>query len=147
MSRRKKAESEFVPKVIQENWDDKPYSFAFVPNQIEENDNYSERLEGFPLNILFGGIAPDPLTGQESLVSVFYEPAPETYRENSRRKEMRYFTKPKNGYSISVICEKPAGKWRLEKFKGKQLIQTAFGSTFGQAMLRTTMGGLEADER
>jgi len=38
-------------------------------------------------------------------------------------------------------------KFRNRKFKGKKLIQTAFGSTFDGAMIHTTMGGPEPDER
>jgi len=60
---------------------------------------------------------------------------------------MRYLTKPKNGYSIRVIFEKDTGRWQTEKFKGEELVRSAFGSTFEQAMLHTTMGGPEPDER
>ncbi|HLV94097.1 MAG TPA: hypothetical protein VKS44_02810 [Candidatus Acidoferrales bacterium] len=98
---------------------------------------------GFPLNILFAGITDD---GQQSVVSVCYEPAPETLRDDPDRKEMRYFTKPKNGYSVRVIFEKSGGRWLTKKFKGRKLIRTAFGSTFEQAMIHTTMSGLEAAE-
>jgi len=147
VSQRKKADPEFVPQVIEEGSDGDLGFLAFVPNQIDASDNYDQRLLGFPLNMLFARVAKDAQTGQESLVHVCYEPAPETFRENSRRKEMRYVTKPLNGYSIRVICEKPSSGWRTEKFKGKKLIQTAFGSTFDQAMIHTTMGGLEPDER
>lgn len=59
---------------------------------------------------------------------------------------MRYFTKPMNSFSVRVTFDKKAGRWQTEKFKGEKLIQTAFGSTFDQAMIHTTMGGLEPDE-
>jgi len=133
-------------EVIDEGWDDEPNFFAFVPNQIETSDNYDQRLLGFPLNILFGGMALDPQTGQESLVHVCYEPAPETFRENSRRKELDYFTKPTNGYSIRVIFEKATGGWRTEKFKGETVVRSAFGSTLDEAMVHMTMDGPEPDE-
>lgn len=142
---KKKADPEFVPEVIE---DDGPgFIAAFVPDQIEARDNYGPFLIGFPLNILFGGITNDAQTGGQSLVSVCYEPVPETFRESSKRKEMCYFTKPKNGYFVRVIFEKSAGQWRTEKFKGKKLIRSAFGSTFDGAMIHTTMGGPEPDER
>ena len=138
---KKKADPEFVPEVIE---DDAPgLMAAFVPSQIEAGDGYDPRLIGFPLNILFAGITDD---GHQSLVDVCYEPAPETLREDSERKEMRYFTKPKNGYSIRVIFEKRTGRWQTKKFKGRKLVRTAFGSTFEQAMIHTTMNGLEAGE-
>jgi len=46
-----------------------------------------------------------------------------------------------------VAFEKKTGQWQTEKFKGKRLVRSAFGSTFEQAMLHTTMGGPEPDER
>jgi hypothetical protein len=65
----------------------------------------------------------------------------------AQRKEMRYFTKPKNGYSIRVIFDQHTGGWQTKKFKGRKLIRSAFGSTFEQAMIHTTMDGRESDER
>ena len=144
---KKKANTQFVPEVIE---DDGPeFMAAFVPSQIEARDNYDPFLIGFPLNILFGGISTDTQSGQQSRkrVAVCYRAAPETFREDSERKEMCYFTKPKNGYFIRVIFEKSAGRWQTEKFKGMKLIQTAFGSTFDLTMIQATMGGPEPDER
>jgi hypothetical protein len=53
---------------------------------------------------------------------------PETFREDSQQKEMCYFTKPKNGYFVRVAFEKDTGRWQTKKFKGKELIRSAFGS-------------------
>lgn len=145
MGERKNAGQEFVPKVIEDGSDDEPYFFAAIPQQIDANDNYDPALIGFPLNIPFGGIRYDLQTGEESPVHVCYEPAPETFHENSEQKEMRYFPKARNSYSIRVIFEKKASKWRTEKLKGSQVIRTACGSTFDQVMIHTTMGGSEPD--
>jgi hypothetical protein len=60
---------------------------------------------------------------------------------------MCYLTKPKNGYFVRVIFEKTIGRWQTKKFKGRKLIRSAFGSTFEQTMIHTTMGGPEPDER
>jgi hypothetical protein len=144
VSKRKKIDPESEPQVIDEDWSDERHFFGFIPDQIEANDNYDQRLVGFPLNILF---AKAPQTGQQSLVHVCYEPAPETFQENSRRKEMRYFTTPRNGFFIRVILVKKTGEWQTEKFKGEQLIRCAFGSTLDEAMIHTTIDGPEADER
>jgi hypothetical protein len=121
--------------------------FAFVTNQIEPQDGYESALAGFPLNILFAAVTNDARTGQQSVVDVCYEPAPETFREDSRQKALRYFTKRKNGYSIRVTFEKGTGGWGTEKFKGKKLVRSAEGSTFEQTMIHTTMDGPEPDER
>ena len=50
-------------------------------------------------------------------------------------------------YFVRVIFEKQTRRWQAEKYKGEKLIRSAFGSTFDGAMLHTTMGGPEADER
>jgi hypothetical protein len=142
---RKKADPGFVPEVIEE--DGPEFMAAFVPCQIEIEDGYDPALEGFPLNVLFAGTGNAAGTRQQSPVEVCYEPAPGTFREDSKRKEICYFTKPKNGYSVRVVFEKATGQWRTEKFKGKKLIRTAFASTYDQVMIHTTMGGLEPDER
>jgi hypothetical protein len=138
-------EKEIAPmsETTNESWD----FFAFVPNQIEAEDNYDPLLVGFPLNILFAGITNGVQTGQQSFMDVCYAPAPETFQENSKRKEMCYFTKPKDGYFIRVIFEKTTGGWQTEKFRAKKLIQTAEGSTFGGVMIHTMMSGPEPDER
>jgi hypothetical protein len=127
----------------EESW----HFVAFVPREIEADDNYEPQLVGLPFNILFAGIANDTQTGQQSLVDVCYWPAPETFREDSQRQEMRYFTRPTNDYFVRVIFEKNTGHWQTEKFKGNKLIRTAFGSTLDNAMIHTTMGGPEPDER
>ena len=48
---------------------------------------------------------------------------------------MCYFSKLANDYFVRVIFEKNSGRWQTEKFKGKKLIRSAFGSTFEQAMI------------
>jgi hypothetical protein len=45
-----------------------------------------------------------------------------------------------------VILEKKTGEWQTHKFKGDQLIRSAFGSTLDEAMIHTTLTGLEPDE-
>jgi hypothetical protein len=138
----KKKENAPMRKRIRKPWD----FIAYVPSQIEEGDNYAPQLVGLPFNILFGGIRNDVQTGQRLLVGVCYWPASETFHENGDRKEMCYFTKPRNKYFVRVIFEKNTGRWQTEKFKGKKLVQSAFGSTFNGAMLHTTMRAPEPDE-
>ena len=59
MNRRKNIDPEFEPEVIDEDWGDEHF-LAFVPSQIEANDNYDQRLVGFPHNILFGVVIRRP---------------------------------------------------------------------------------------
>jgi len=147
VGKRKKADSEFVPKVIEDsNGED---FFACIPHQIEADwdEKWGPLLEGLPLNVMFAGFKNGARAGKQSLVEVCYWPDLATFHEDSERKEMWYFTKPTNGYWIRVIFEKATGRWQTKKFKGKRLVRSAFGSTFMQAMLHTTMGGPEPDER
>ncbi|MFZ0738424.1 MAG: hypothetical protein WAM96_15120 [Candidatus Acidiferrales bacterium] len=83
---------------------------------------------------------------KSQLATVLYWCNPETYREDSERREMRYFTKHPNGYHVRVIFNKSRGIWRTDKFKGDVLICSAAGATFDGAMLQTTMTGARIDE-
>ena len=80
MSKRKKTDPEFEPEVIDEDWGDDHF-LAFVPNQIEANDNYDQHLLGFPHNILFGGMAlgnahPNPPTALWTPYSAIWQGGP-----------------------------------------------------------------------
>ena len=149
MSKPKKVDPGFVPEVIDDDWGDERNFFAFIPHQIEADwhEKWGPLLEGFPLNIVFAGVTKDRQTGKKSIAESCYWPDLATFHEDSEHKEMCYFTEPKNGYSIRVVLEKASRRWRTEKFKGNRLVRTAFGSTFDQAMIQTTMGGPEQDER
>lgn len=144
MSKRKKAEPEFVPEVIEDSHGED--FFAFIPHQIESQDGFDAALEGFPLNILFAVITKDAKTGQQSLVGVCYWPAPDTFQEDAKRKVMCYVAKPNNGYFVRVMFVKKTGCWETEKFKGKRLILSASGPTFMEGMRATTMVALEPGE-
>ena len=148
MSKRKKIDPEFEPEVIDEDWDDEPHSFAFIPQQIERawHEKRGVLLEGFPLNILFAAIRNDVETGQQPVLETCYWPDLATFREDPERKEICYFTKPMNAYFVRVILEKKTGEWQTQKFKGEELIRSAFGRTFDEAMIHTTLTGLEPDE-
>ena len=83
MSKKKKADSEFVPKVIEDDGGDEPNFFACIPHQIEADwdEKWGPLLEGFPLNILYVGITnnkqessatPSPSTTSEPEVEDYY---------------------------------------------------------------------------
>jgi len=144
VSKKKKADSEFIPEVIEDSHGED--FIAFIPHQIEAQDGFDAALEGFPLNILFAVITKDAKTGQQSLVDVCYWPAPDTFQEDAKRKVMCYVAKPNNGYFVRVVFVKKTGCWETEKFKGKRLILSASGPTFDGTMLHTTMVALEPGE-
>jgi hypothetical protein len=119
---------------------------AFIPQQIDPSwhDEWGPKLAGFPLNLAYAR-ARNSDAGS-SLEPVVYWLDPGTYREDSDRREMCYFTKHPNGYRVRVIHNQHRGSWQTEKFGGDALICSAAGSTFDQAMLQTTMVGAQADE-
>jgi len=147
VSKRKKTDPEFEPEVIDENWDDEHF-LAFVPQQIEADwpEKWGPLLKGFPLNILFAAIRNDAQTGQQSVAKACYWPDRATFREEREQKQICYFTEPMNAYFVRVVFEKTTEKWRTEKVKGETVIRNAFGSTFEQVMLHTTIDGPEPDE-
>ena len=119
---------------------------AFIPQQIDPgwDEKYGPLLAGFPLNLAYAR-ARNSDAGA-NLESVVYWLDPGTYREDSDHREMCYFTKHPNGYRVLVIHNKNRGNWQTEKFRGDNLICSAAGATFDQAMLQTTMVGAGADE-
>jgi hypothetical protein len=140
VSKRKRLEPKFVPEVIEEGSDGELGFLAFIPSEIEARDNNDPRHTGIRAQHLVRSShersADRPGIARRSVL-----------RENSRRKEMDYFTKPKIGLLIRVIFEKSTGGWHRQKFKGRWLIRSAFGSTFNPALIHTTMGGPESGER
>jgi hypothetical protein len=113
---------------------------------VNWHEKYGPLLEGFPLNILYGGITTDTRTKKKSIVDVCYWPAPATFHEDSERKEMCYFSNLANDYFVRVIFEKRTDEWQTEKYKGDTLVRRTFGSAFDKVMINTTMGGPESDE-
>jgi hypothetical protein len=121
---------------------------ACIPQQIEPSwhAEWGPKLADFPLNIAYiRGLNREGLSASQ-LEAVCYWFDPGTCRENSQHREMWYFTKPQNGYSVQVVFDKETGRWRTCKFKGDALLCLAEGSTFDGAMRQTTMGGAGADE-
>jgi hypothetical protein len=121
---------------------------APIPQQIEASwhETWGPKLAGFPLNIAYVKGLNHKAPSKSQLESVVYWLDLSTYREDSRLREMDYFTKPRNGYSVRVTFEKQTGRWETRKLKGESRICFAFGQTFDSAMLNTTMVGAEADE-
>lgn len=120
---------------------------ACVPQQIDPSwdAKWGPKLAGFPLNIAYVR-GPNREASASRFAPVCYWFDPGTYREDSQRREMRYFTMPPNGYSIRLVFDKEVEGWRTYKFKGDSLLTLAEGSSFGRAMIQTTMGGAEMDE-
>jgi len=85
---KRKAEPEFVPKVIE---DSSGEGFvAFIPHRIEADwdEKWGPRLEGFPLNILFSGFKNGAQAAEQLLSEVLYWPDLATFHEDSEWKEM-----------------------------------------------------------
>jgi hypothetical protein len=120
---------------------------AYIPQQIDPSwdAKWGPKLAGFPLNIAYVR-GPNREASASRFAPVCYWFDPGTYREDSQRREMRYFTRPRNGYSIRVVFDKEVGRWETYKFKGDALLTLAEGSSSDRAMIQTTMVGAEMDE-
>ena len=121
---------------------------ACVPRRIEPSldAEWGGRLAGFPMNIAYVRGLNHEAPSKSQLEQVLYWFHSETYKEDSERREMFYFTKRRNGYRVRVVFSKSRGNWRIDKFKGDMLICSAEGATFDRTMVQTTMVGAEADE-
>jgi hypothetical protein len=121
---------------------------APIPQQIEVSwhETWGPKLAGFPLNIAYVKGLNHKAPSKSQLESVVYWLDLSTYHEDSQLRELDYFTKPRNGYSVRVAFEKQTGRWETRKLKGESLVCLAFCQTFDSAMLNTTMVGAEAGE-
>jgi hypothetical protein len=120
---------------------------ACIPQQIDVSwdAEWGPKLAGFPLNIAYvRGLNREASALRLALVCYWFDPG--TFRGDSQRREMRYFTRPRNRYSIRVVFDEEAKRWETYKFKGDALLRLAEGSSFDRAMIQTTMGGAETDE-
>ncbi len=113
-----------------------------IPKQITVEDAYDPELVGFPLNLLYTALVP----GRCVRVAL-YEPDPVTFVEDADIKQMMYYPAQPSRYSVRVIYKKKQGCWQTFKYREDKLIRCAFGPTFQNAMLHTTFGGPEPDER
>jgi hypothetical protein len=111
---------------------------ACIPQQIEPSwEKWGLKLAGYPMNIAYvRGLNRKASASQLELVCYWFDPG--TYRDDSQRREMWYFTRPRSGYSIRVVLDREVGRWETYKFKGDALLRLAEGSTFDGAMMQTT---------
>jgi len=121
---------------------------ACIPHEIDASLDgvWGPRLAGFPLNIAYVRGLNRKAPSKSQLETVIYWFDPETYREDSERREMSYFTNHRNGYHIRVVFHKSRSSWQTDKFKGDTRICLATGATFNEVMMHTTLVGAGIDE-
>ena len=123
---------------------------ACIPHQIEANGDgeLGPHVAGFPLNIVYLFVQKSKVDESEILgaVTACYEPDLATFRETKKTREMTYFNRAGGTYRVRVVMDKKSGLLETFKYRGKKLVAYASGPDFDNAMLHTTLIGIEKDE-
>ena len=122
---------------------------ACIPHEIQADwdAKYAPLLAGFPLDLVFTGIR-KPKNGGESvqIVSSVYKFELGTFRESSDKRQMTYRSPANCEYRVEVLIHREKSVIEVSKFRGRNLLWQASGTTFDGAMVQATMCGMEADE-
>ena len=123
---------------------------ACIPHQIEArwDGEWGPCVAGFPLNIVYMFVLKSASDANEiwGALTACYEPDLATFRETKKTREMTYFNQEGGIYRVRVVLGKPSGLLETFKYRGKKLLAYASGPDFENAMLHTTMIGIEKDE-
>ena len=122
---------------------------ACIPHEIQADwdAKYAPLLAGFPLNLMFIGTRkPKNGKGPIQSVSSLYEFDLSTFRESSDKRQMTYRSPANSEYRVEVVIYRKKSVTVVSKFRGRNLLRQASGTSFDKTMLHATMGGLEADE-
>ena len=124
--------------------------FASIPHEIQADwdAKYAPLLAGFPLNLMFIRIRkPKNGEGPLQIVSSLYEFDFDTFRESPDKRQMTYCSPANSEYRVEVVIYREKSVIEVSKFRGRNLLWQADGTTFDGAMVQATMCGMEADER
>jgi len=83
---------------------------------------------------------------QPPIVGANYWFDSDTFVENKETREMMYYSRAPNRYSVRVVQHKNAGAWEVFKYRDEELLFRAYGRTFKEAMLYAAWPGSEEDE-
>ncbi len=123
---------------------------ACIPHQIEVNwdGEWGPRVAGFPLNIVYMFVQKSKVdeNGILRAITACYEPDLATFCETKKTREMTYFNRKGGTYRVRVVLDKARGLLETFKYRGKKLLAYASGLDFDNAMLHTTLIGIQKDE-
>ena len=123
---------------------------ACIPHEIQADwdAKYAPLLAGFPLNLMFIRIRkPKNGEGPLQIVSSLYEFDLSTFLEGPDKREMIYRSPANSEYRVEVVIYREKLVIEVSKFRGRNLLWQADGTTFDGAMVQATMCGMEADEQ
>jgi len=120
-----------------------PSFLARIPHAIESHwDNvWAPRLAGFPVHIVYAA----RIAGV-GLAEATYVFDPGTFMHGEQTRQMLYRPTIESDFSVLVVLHSE-GRIETFKYRASELICEARGSDFQIAMIHTTMGGIEPDER
>ncbi len=123
---------------------------ACIPHQIEASwdGEWGPRVAGFPLNIVYMLVRKSKLDENKILgaIAACCEPGLAAFRETKKTREMTYFNREGGTYRVRVVLDKASGLLETFKYRGKKLLACASGPDFDNAMLHTTLMGIEKHE-
>jgi hypothetical protein len=126
-----------------------PDFIACIPHEIQADWDlkYGPLLAGFSLDLVFTGTR-KPKNGDESvqIVSSVYQFDLGTFREDPDKRQMTYCSPANSEYRVEVAIYREKSVIEVSKFRGRNLLWQADGTTFDGGMLQATMCGMEADE-
>jgi hypothetical protein len=122
---------------------------ACIPHEIQADwdAKYAPLLAGFPLNLMFIRIRkPKNGEGPIQIVSSLYEFDFDTFRESPDKRQMTYCSPANSEYRVEVVIYREKSVIEVSKFRGRNLLWQADGTTFDGTMVQATMCGMEPDE-
>ena len=123
---------------------------ACIPHEIQADwdPKYAPLLAGFPLNLMFIRIRkPKNGEGPFQTVSSLYEFDLSTFRQDPDKRQMTYRRSANSEYRVEVVIYREKSMIVVSKFRGRDLLRQASGTSFDKTMLHATMCGPEEDER
>jgi hypothetical protein len=120
---------------------------ACIPHEIQADwdAKYAPLLAGFPLNLMFTRKLKNA-EGPIQIVSSLYEFDFSTFRESPDKRQMTYRSPANSEYRVEVVIYREKSVIEVSKFRGRNLLWQADGTTFDGTMLHATMCGMEVDE-
>ena len=84
--------------------------------------------------------------GPLQIVSSLYEFDFDTFRESPDKRQMTYCSPANSEYRVEVVIYREKSVIEVSKFRGRNLLWQADGTTFDGTMVQATMCGMEPDE-
>jgi hypothetical protein len=113
---------------------------ACIPHEIQADwdPKYAPLLAGFPLNLMF---IRKPKNSEQQIFSSLYEFDLGTFRDSPDKRQMTYRSPANSEYRVEVVMYREKLVIEVSKFRGRNLLWQASGTTFGAAMVQAGDSG------